>query len=162
MERRIAACTGLSHSVRRSSVYSGRQSLAPVMHAPTRDSRPLKTALFQQAAARNVESFCRNNRCPIVIHEKFWTGSATTKDFQGLVKWLIGSFIDEGYPWNRKFEDDCVQVLKDLRYPGLEGISKTTLGSLGSGSTWMVLVGMLNWLVELCKVSSVHRRQEMG
>jgi SMC interacting uncharacterized protein involved in chromosome segregation len=49
------------------------------------------------------------------------------------------------------FEAECVQVLKDLKYP--TDVGKTALGAPGSPTNWPTILVMLVWLSELAKVS---------
>ncbi|RSH90239.1 kinetochore-associated Ndc80 complex subunit ndc80 [Saitozyma podzolica] len=151
-------------SVRRNSVYtSGRPSLAPVMHSSgVRDNRPIRSEAFRVASAKNIEGFLRLNRCSIAITSKFWTGGAATRDVHDILKWLINEFIDPGFQWGKKFEDDCVQILKDLRYPAVDTISKTSLTTAGSGANWPNLLAMMNWLVELCKALEQWKDPELS
>ncbi|OCF76626.1 hypothetical protein I204_02324 [Kwoniella mangroviensis CBS 8886] len=53
--------------------------------------------------------------------------------------------------WGKKFEDDALSILKDLRYPGLDSVSKTAFTAPGAPQSWPGLLAMLSWLVELCK-----------
>lgn len=77
----------------------------------------------------------------------------TTKEFQQLFRFLISELLDPGMQWSKKFEEDAISVLKDLRYPAMDMIGKTALGAPGTGMNWPALLAMLHWLVELCKVS---------
>ncbi len=90
------------------------------------------------------------HRCPIPLVPKTFT-SPTTKDFQSIFRFLVQELIDPGMVWTKKFEDDAINLLKDLRYPAMETIGRTGLGAPG-GRDWPPLLAMLNWMVELCKV----------
>ena len=90
-------------------------------------------------------------RCPIPLTSKMFL-SPTTKDFQSIFRYLVQELVDPGMVWGKKFEDDVINLLKDLRYPAMETIGRTGLGAPG-GRDWAPLLAMLNWLVELCKVS---------
>ncbi|KAK4688919.1 kinetochore protein NDC80, partial [Tremellales sp. Uapishka_1] len=146
-----------SASARRSSVYTasasqGRPSMMPgaFMSSAVKDTRPIKNATFQQQSQRNILDFLALHRCPIGIPPKFFT-SATTVQFQQLFKWLIVELIDPHVVFGKKFEDDVIAILRDLRYPAVDSISKTSLSSIGSAVHWPALQAMLNWLVDLCK-----------
>jgi kinetochore protein NDC80 len=125
-----------------------------MLHASNvRDTRPIRTEAFKTNCAKNIETFLRFNRCPIDTPVKFWTGGAATRDVHNIIKWLVVEFIDPGFLWGKKFEDDCVGFLKDVKYPAVDTISKTSLTTAGSGANWPNLLAMMNWLVELCKVN---------
>ncbi len=63
------------------------------------------------------------------------------------------SVLDDGFQWGKSFEADCLMILKDMRYPYPEQVGKTALGAPGSPTTWPTILSMLNWMVELAKVS---------
>ena len=80
--------------------------------------------------------------------------SPTAKDFFTLFKWLYNEFIDPAYAWPAKnLVDDITAVLRDLRYPALDSISKTSFSAPGDTRSWPLLLALLSWLVDLAKVS---------
>jgi SMC interacting uncharacterized protein involved in chromosome segregation len=92
------------------------------------------------------------NRCPVAITEKTLV-SPTAKDFYNLFKWLYNEFIDPAYSWPSKtLVDDIQGVLRDLRYPGLDAMSKSSFSAPGDQRTWPLMLAMLSWLVDLAKV----------
>ena len=146
-------------SARRSSVYtSGRQLLAPnaFSNSITKDTRPIRQSAFQASCVRNISDYLMTQRCPIPLTPKTFT-SPTTKDFQSIFRFLVQELVDPGMVWTKKFEDDAINLLKDLRYPAMETIGRTGLGAPG-GRDWPPLLAMLSWVVELCKVSSINKR----
>lgn len=154
MRSRRSERLSLIPSVRRQSTFpsAGRQSMLPPSAAVTRDTRPVRNPQFQTTCRENIEHFCRAQRCPIPINDRV-LHSPTQKDFFNIFRWLISEFLDPYYPWVAKNPtDDIIAILKDLRYPGLDNISKTALGAPGSGTNWGTLLAMLNWVVELAKV----------
>ena len=84
--------------------------------------------------------------------------SPTLKEFQTIFKFLLQDFTDAS-SFGKKFEDDALGILRDLRYPNMEGMGKTAFSAPGSPSHWLHMTAMLNWLVELNKVS---RREGRG
>jgi kinetochore protein NDC80 len=146
-------------SARRQSTFpsTSRQSMLPPSGQVTRESRPIKTSSFQAACRENIEQFCRSQRCPIPITDRLLV-SPTQKDFHQIFRWLISEFIDPNYPWGKPQTDktqidDVLAVLGDLRYSAIGNISKTALTAPGSAANWGTLLAMLNWLVDLAKVS---------
>ncbi|KAK8846723.1 hypothetical protein IAR55_005810 [Kwoniella newhampshirensis] len=150
------AARSLPSSVRRSSVFPStnhsRASLAPGLYSSVafKDSRPLRDKAFQTNCMRNVSDYLVNARYPGSITPKTFI-SPTSKEFQSILRFLVNDLIDPGMTWGKKFEDDALAVLKDLRYPGLESISKTAFTAPGAPQSWPGMLAMLNWLVELCK-----------
>lgn len=146
----------LTPSVRRSSVFpgAGRQSMALGGAAiSSRDSRPYRDKAFQNACQENVADYLSATRCPIVLTQKTLL-SPTQKEFQTIFKFLISEQIDRGYQFTKKFEDECVSIMKDLKYPAMEHLGKTALATPGTPQYWPGFLAMFNWLVDLCKVST--------
>jgi kinetochore protein NDC80 len=142
-----------SGSVRRSSVFP-RQSMAPGMAIGfvAKDTRPIRNPQFQEQCRANVHQFLMDSRCPYPITPKTLV-SPTQKEFQNLVQYLVQVLFQGGYTWLKTFDMDCHTLLKDLKYPGAESCGKTALGAPGTPQNWPPMLAMLNWLVDLCKVS---------
>ena len=111
----------------------------------------MRQTAFMNNCAKNIQDYLMVQRCPIPLTSKMFL-SPTTKDFQSIFRYLVQELVDPGMVWGKKFEDDVINLLKDLRYPAMETIGRTGLGAPG-GRDWAPLLAMLNWLVELCKVS---------
>lgn len=153
----------LTHSVRRQSNYPsvGRPSILPSQNSqPTRDPRPIRSQAFQQSCRERLDTFCREQRCPLQITDRTFI-SPTQRQFFDIFRWLISTFLDPAYAWtvpkssknaDSAMGDDIFAILRDFKYPGIEGISKTALAAPGNEKTWPVLLAMLSWLVDLCKV----------
>lgn len=146
----------ISDSVRRSSVFPGRQSMAPGggggMAAVVKDTRPVKDLAFKQSCQNNIAEFLHMSRSNIPMHPKLLS-SPTGKEFQDMFRHLI-NFLVDGFAWTKAFDSDCHQLLRDLRYPSFDQCGKTALSAAGSPQHWPHILAMLNWLVDLCKVGS--------
>lgn len=146
----------LSNSVRRSSVFTatGRQSMAPGAFAAAgalqRDARPIRNGGYQLQMQANIVDYLAAARCPLPIVPRMMQ-SPTLKEFQTIFKFLVQDFTD-ATNFGKKFEDEALGILKDLRYPNMEGMGKTAFSAPGSPSHWLYMTAMLNWLVELNKV----------
>ncbi|RXK42235.1 hypothetical protein M231_00593 [Tremella mesenterica] len=143
----------LPSSIRRSSVFmGGRQSMVPASYpsASIKDNRPIRDPTFKSNCIKNISEYLNYTRCPLPLTSKTLV-SPTTKEFQGIFRFLVQDLLDPGMTWGKKFEDDCLQVLKDLKYPSPEGLGRTALGAAGDPQQWPKLLSMLNWLVELCR-----------
>ena len=77
-----------------------------------------------------------------------------------IFKHLVG-LVDPGVTWVKKFEDDALLVLRDLRYPAMDTIGRTGLSAPGAPNCWPSMLAMLNWLVDMHKVCFVDFA-EMG
>ena len=148
---RLEADNGLS--VRRSSVFPGRQSMAPgaSLQATVKDTRPFKDRTFITNCQHNIADFLSMFRSNINVTQKTLT-SPTGKEFQDIFKFLI-NFLVDGFTWGKSFEQDAFQLLKDLKYPSSDNCGKTAISAPGTPNHWPNMLAMLNWLVDLCKVS---------
>ncbi|WVQ68950.1 uncharacterized protein L199_007159 [Kwoniella botswanensis] len=156
MGRTPQTVRNMPSSVRRNSVFAStgrsRPSMAPGMYTnlPLRDPRPIRDKGFQAHCMRNVNEFLVSARYPAPITSKTLV-SPTAKEFQLIFRFLIDTLVDHGTGWSKKFEDDALMILKDLKYPGMDTVSKTAFTAPGAPQSWFGMLGMLNWLVELCK-----------
>ena len=100
---------------------------------------------------KNIHEYLVASRCPVPLTSRTLS-SPTTKDFQAIFRFLVSELLDPGMVWGKKFEDDCILVLKDLRYPSMDTLGKTALVTAGDPQQWPKLLAMLNWMVDLCKV----------
>ena len=166
------ACSA-SATARRSSSFAsaGRQSLAPLAYNPGSstsnpggssssaliDPRQIRNPTFQKQCRDQLSEYLHSSRCNLPLTSKTLI-SPTTKEFQSIFKWLVTSPDALGYSAGyaqslevgaKGFEAECVQVLKDLRYP--TDVGKTALGAPGSPTNWPTILVMLVWLAELSR-----------
>jgi SMC interacting uncharacterized protein involved in chromosome segregation len=151
---------GLIDRMRRSSVFPGRQSMAPgtAIGVIAKETRPVRNQQFQQTCQTNIHEFLIDSRYGYPMNAKTLT-SPTQKDFQYIVTHLIQILFQGGFTWNSAkggFESECYLLLKDLKYPAYDNCGKTALGAPGTPQNWPHMLAMLNWLVDLCKVSLVR------
>ena len=75
------------------------------------------------------------------------------KDYRAIFDFLLLT-LDPSHPLapNARFEDEFVPALKSLRYPFAHQIDNKWLAAPASIYSWPSLLGVLHWLVELCKV----------
>lgn len=148
----LKAALLVDNSSRRPSVAqsTGRSSIMPGYGNFSKDTRPVRDRSFQNDCQRNIEDFLSRRGVQLALSSK-WLVSPTQRDFHTLFRYLAEELIGTGYPWGKKVEDDFIAILRDLRYPSMDGVGKTALTAPG-GSNWPHVLAMLNWLVELCKV----------
>ncbi|KZT60464.1 hypothetical protein CALCODRAFT_480748 [Calocera cornea HHB12733] len=143
-------------SVRRSSQYSsGRASSVAAlaaMNGPKTEIRPIRDKQWMAMAAQTVMDHLIESRFPLPLERKMFDQGPTLKLFQSMFQFLIGDVLYPGFVFNkggRKFEEDVIVLMKDLRYPHADQISRTALQAAGSGHAWPATLAMLFWMVEL-------------
>ncbi|KAK9760744.1 kinetochore-associated Ndc80 complex subunit ndc80, partial [Basidiobolus ranarum] len=134
---------GGNMGVRRSSA---RSSLAP-SSGTSKDPRPLRDKSWQHDTIRVITEFLIQigYNQPISIKT---LQTPTSKDFQSIFKFLYAK-LDSRYVFQKKFEEEVPGLLKGLKYPFADQISKSQLYAVGSMHSWPNLLGMLQWLVNL-------------
>ncbi|TIA87982.1 hypothetical protein E3P99_02865 [Wallemia hederae] len=155
-------------SIQRSSVY-GRQSVVPSSShhqlssflgppKPIRsDPRPLKDRNFINELKELVHQHLLECGYPFQVNAKILT-SPTTKDFQTMFKFLYTDVLDPAFQWNndfigkpRKFEEEVLMILRDMRYPVADSISKTQLQAASAQHIWPSMLAMLSWLTDMTR-----------
>lgn len=126
------------------------------MASAVKDNRPVRDKVFANACRDNVADFLNVYRSNLVLGPKTLT-SPTGREFQDIFKFLIGFLVD-GFVWGKSFEQDCWQLLRDLKYPSPDTCGKTALAAPGAPTHWPALLAMLNWFVDLCRVSILRTR----
>jgi kinetochore protein NDC80 len=116
---------------------------------PIKDPRPIREKSWQQQAIRNLISSLVQLNYSFPVSVKTLT-SPTSKDFMLIFKFLY-ALLDPHYVF-KKFEEEVPGLLKGLRYPFADQISKSYLFSVGSLHAWPVLLAMLVWMVDLVHV----------
>lgn len=139
--------------IRRSSAY-GKQSFGGSSQTNPigKDPRPIREKPFQLTCIKNLIGFLAKSGYDKPISQKILT-APSTKDFQQIFKFLY-SQIDSTYEFGKKFEDEVPGLLKGIRYPYANDISKSSLLAVGSIHAWPALLAMLNWIVELILVGN--------
>jgi len=132
--------------------YSRRSSarLSAFGYAPStvkKDIRPLRDKNWVLSAKKALIHFLVITGFPDVSKTSLKTPSA--KDFKRIFVFLYG-LIDPYYEFSEKdFEEQVISLIKGLRYPYADSISKSQLKSVGSTYTWPMILGILIWIVEL-------------
>lgn len=112
-----------------------------------RDPRNIRDKGFIIASIKLMIEFLAKTGYEKPISQKILT-SPSAKDFQYIFRYLYLQ-LDPSYEFDKKFEDEVLLLIKQIRYPFANDISKSQLAAVGSLHTWPVLLGMLHWLVEL-------------
>lgn len=123
-----------------------------------KDPRPIREKNFQNACIMNLLDFLIKSGYDKPISQKILT-APSSKDFQMIFKFLFAR-IDPTADFDKKFEDEVPILLKGIRYPFANEISKSQLYAVGSMHAWPCLLAMLSWLVDLIQVSDVVANTE--
>ncbi|KAI9353822.1 HEC/Ndc80p family-domain-containing protein [Obelidium mucronatum] len=149
---------------RRSSTYLGRPSnmgIASAMNAPltiAKDPRPIREKQWQANAIRNLINFLVQAGYNQPVSPKTLQ-APSGKDFTSIFKFLYAQ-LDPCYVFVKKFEEEVPVILRGLRYPFCDQISKSHLHSVGSMHAWPSLLAMLTWMVEL--ISCCEQMDQQG
>ena len=76
--------------------------------------------------------------------------SPTTQDFKRTFQWLYKR-IDPGYKFQKSLENEIPPILKQLRYPFANAITKSMIVSAG-GQNWFTFLAMLHWMMQLAQM----------
>ncbi|KAJ1557470.1 kinetochore-associated Ndc80 complex subunit ndc80, partial [Cladochytrium tenue] len=112
-----------------------------------KDPRNIRDKAWQAGAVRQLIGFLVQAGFNQPVSPKTLQ-APSAKDFQAIFRFLYAQ-LDPGYVFVKKFEEEVPVILKGLRYPFSDQISKSHLQSVGSMHAWPTLLAMLNWMVEL-------------
>ena len=146
---------------RRSSVYSRPSTNIPMTHqsffnqAPLaagapQDRRSLRDRNVQNRLATEIEGYLTKNGFSMETHHPLTPNSLknpTGKDFNFIFQWLYKR-IDPAYQFQKSIDNEVPAILKQLRYPYANSITKSQLAAVG-GNNWGQLLGMLHWLMQV-------------
>lgn len=126
---------------------------------PQRDPRPLKDRSFQAKIAQEIHEYLLTNGFELEAgHSLTPTAlkSPTQKDFTIIFQWLYHR-LDPNYRFQKPIEQEAPPILKALRYPFAQSITKSQLTAVGSANSWPSFLAMLHWMLEL--IVTVERYQ---
>ncbi|EPQ58622.1 hypothetical protein GLOTRDRAFT_37261 [Gloeophyllum trabeum ATCC 11539] len=140
--------TPMKSSARRGSTWMGA---APGSQGapPMRDPRPLRDKAYQSKMRQEILGFLHSVGYEI---SREALASITGKDFRAIFEFLIGQ-LDPNYPFDslRRLEEQFIPALKCMQYPFVGALDPKWLAAPASMHSWPSLLGVLHWLVELCK-----------
>lgn len=76
--------------------------------------------------------------------------SPTQKDFEAIFQWLYQR-IDPAYRFMKAIDFEGPAILKQLRYPFADKVSKSQWAAVG-GQNWSSFLGMLQWMMQLAQM----------
>lgn len=83
------------------------------------------------------------------LNQKSMT-SPTQKDFEAIFQWLYRR-IDPAYRFMKSIDFEGPAILKQLRYPFENKVSKSQWAAVG-GQNWSSFLGMLQWMMQLAQM----------
>lgn len=128
---------------------------------PGKDQRDTRSPAFKTSTLQMLVQFLQAHDYPGDLSFKM-LAAPPAREVQSVVKSLI-YFLDPHYVWGKggiKWEDELLPLLRGLKYPYTDGLTKATLQTPGSMPNMPHTLGLLHWLVNLCKVlpnQSLHR-----
>lgn len=141
------------HSNRRISLWVSGSGTTPLPGGSQsqKDPRPIRERPFQSKERSDILNFCHDLGLDISMAQLL---NIQSKDYRIIFEFLV-ELLDPCYPIDttEKFEEIFIPALKSLGYPYAHSIDNKWLASVGSPHTWPHLLGVLHWLVEMCKVS---------
>ncbi|KAF9397384.1 kinetochore-associated Ndc80 complex subunit ndc80, partial [Entomortierella beljakovae] len=112
-----------------------------------RDSRPVKDKASQRNLIHNIVTFLTQSGYCHTITIKNLTQPAN-KDCQDILRFMYVK-LEPGYEFQKTFEDEVPVLLKSMRYPATETISKTSLYTVGTPHSWRHMLELLGWIMEV-------------
>ncbi|KAH9001736.1 HEC/Ndc80p family-domain-containing protein [Lactarius akahatsu] len=142
--------TPLKSSTRRGSLWaSGVGAPPPVTAQVLKDTRPLRDRQYQTKMRQDIVSWLGGTEYDISIQT---LTNMTGKDYRNVFQFLL-SMLDPGYSFDPqvRFEEEFVSALKCVQYPFVGQVDPKWLAAPASMHSWPSLLGVLHWLVCMCK-----------
>ncbi|KAL0580598.1 kinetochore-associated Ndc80 complex subunit ndc80 [Marasmius crinis-equi] len=141
---------GPPNSARRGSIWAG----APPQpsSSQSKDPRPLRDKNFQARERAEIHSYLKDNPPQDFTLQKLT--NVTGKDYRIIFEHLVQIISPMCLPEEQtRFEDVFIPTLKALRYPWVGALDNKWLAAPASMHSWPSLLGVLHWLVEICKMT---------
>jgi kinetochore protein NDC80 len=138
-------------STRRGSLWgSGAAVPPPVAAHVLKDTRPLRDRQYQTKMRQDIVNWLGGTEYDISMQT---LTNMTGKDYRNVFQFLL-SMLDPGYLFDPqvRFEDEFVSALKCVQYPFVGQVDPKWLAAPASMHSWPSLLGVLHWLVCMCKV----------
>ncbi|KAF8633723.1 hypothetical protein AX17_004381 [Amanita inopinata Kibby_2008] len=143
--------TPLHNSTRRGSVWPGGVvAMGSSLSQAVKDTRPLRDRQYQAKMRQDIYLFLQGSNAEVSMAT---LSNIQRKEYRAIFLLLVES-LDPAYTSveGARFEDEFVPALKVLRYPYAHQIDNKWLAAPASMHSWPSLLGVLHWLVELCKL----------
>lgn len=141
--------TPLHNSTRRPSIWSGGGQIQQQSAQTFKDTRPLRDRQYQARMRHDIFIFLQSAGFEIAPST---LNNIQGKEYRAIYEFLVLN-LDPVYPFSSgRFEDDFAPALKALRYPYSHSLDNRWLAAPASMHSWPPLLGVLHWLVEMCKL----------
>ncbi|PPQ89088.1 hypothetical protein CVT25_006460 [Psilocybe cyanescens] len=148
--------TPMSNSVRRGSTWGGGGGAMapPSAILVQKDNRPLRDRAYQGRMRQDIYSYLNDSGFEISMQA---LTNMQGKDYRAIFDTLVLT-LDPCHPLKEgaRFEEEFIPALKALRYPYSHQIDPKWLAAVASPHSWPYLLGVLHWLVELCKMRNEY------
>ncbi|OTB09611.1 hypothetical protein M426DRAFT_316159 [Hypoxylon sp. CI-4A] len=154
-----------SENERRSSIYRSRTSTsgpgthqsffqqAPQVAGKQHDPRPLRDRSFQARIGQEILDYLVKHNFEMEMKHTLSQNiikSPTQKDFNFMFQWLYRR-IDPSYRFQKSIDQEVPPILKQLRYPWQNTITKSQISAVG-GQNWYIFLGVLHWMMQLAQM----------
>ncbi|KAK2460548.1 hypothetical protein APHAL10511_007018 [Amanita phalloides] len=119
-------------------------------HASRLNTRPLRDRQYQAKMRQDIFLYLQGRNAEV---STMTLTNIQRKEYRAIFFFLV-EILDPGYTSleGARFEDEFVPALKAVRYPYAHQIDNKWLAAPASMHSWPSLLGVLHWLVELCKL----------
>jgi kinetochore protein NDC80 len=144
------------------STYGSRNraGVLPHLPLPTKEARPVRDKAYQKKTQQAILDYLQDAQFQLPGLSIKTLQAPSVKEFQAIFKFLVHEIDPESeYKFlqhGKKFEDEFIAILKDLRYPHADQISKTALQAVNSPHSWPAILAALHWMVELSEVGRIR------
>jgi kinetochore protein NDC80 len=118
-----------------------------------KDPRPLSDSSFRTRIAQELLEYLTHNNFELEMKHSLGQKtlrSPTQKDFNFIFQWLYHR-IDPGYEFKNAMNTEIPSILRHLRYPYGNSITKSQIAAVGN-QNWPKLLSMLHWLMQLAQM----------
>jgi len=133
-------------------MWSGGTTTAPPPSSQSaKDPRPLRDRPYQNKMRQDILNWLQGTGYDISMQTLL---NITGNSYRSIVYHLVVE-LDANYYFdpNARFEEEFVPTLKALHYPFAAQIDPKWLAAPASMHSWPFLLGVLHWLVQMCRVS---------
>ena len=134
----------------------GHQSFftqAPAPASARGDPRPWRDPNYRNKVGQDLLDYLTRNNFELEmkrsLNQKSMV-SPTQKDFEAIFQWLYKR-IDPAYRFMKGIDFEGPAILKQLRYPWADKVSKSQWAAVG-GQNWSSFMGMLQWMMQLAQM----------
>ncbi|GJJ77915.1 kinetochore protein NDC80 [Entomortierella parvispora] len=140
---------------RQSFSGSGSRMTAQINSMNQRDNRPIKDKSYQRSMVNDLVNYLNQSGYQHNVTTKTLT-QPTNKDFQEIFKYLYHK-LEPDFDFQKKPEDEVPALLKTMRYPAADTITRTALYAVGTPHSWPNMLALMSWMVEVKAVIDKHR-----